>query len=244
MWVWFRLCDVTVSFGSSLFMSDRFAFYCRGLLIASVAACVSLAVGACADQTPPSVTDLPTSVRVPEAQSSESGAQKITADVVMSGGYEVAPNGKLLRPKDPSVVLPPLPDAATEFSEEGAYAFSEYWLDTLAYAWNTGKNEPIKNISDPECGACADMAGKISRVNDRGDWIRGMDYEMGETVKKVKVTDNLWAFVLELKTKEHTAYKGGEIISREEEVQLIEFQPYWVEDHWMMYGIVVSDDTP
>lgn len=70
----------------------------------------------------------------------------------MSGGYQVGPDGVLVRPAEHAAStysLPELPQAATENTERGAEAAAEHYLALLVYAWNTGNTTPLANMSDP-----------------------------------------------------------------------------------------------
>ena len=64
-----------------------------------------------------------------------------SSEPAMSGGYEIGPDGVLVRPAEHAAstyTKPELPEEAKENTERGAELAAEYLLDTLAYAWNTG----------------------------------------------------------------------------------------------------------
>ena len=70
----------------------------------------------------------------------------------MSGGYEIGPDGVLVRPAEHAAstyTKPELPEEAKENTERGAELAAEYLLDTLAYAWNTGDTQPFENMTEP-----------------------------------------------------------------------------------------------
>ena len=70
----------------------------------------------------------------------------------MSGGYEIGPDGVLVRPAEfaaDTYTKPELPEEAKENTERGAEAAAEHYLALLVYAWNTGDTEPLAAMSDP-----------------------------------------------------------------------------------------------
>ena len=76
----------------------------------------------------------------------------VSGEAAMSGGYQVGPDGVLVRPAEHAAStypLPELPQAATENTERGAEAAAEHYLALLVYAWNTGNTTPLANMSDP-----------------------------------------------------------------------------------------------
>ena len=73
----------------------------------------------------------------------------VSGEAAMSGGYQVGPDGVLVRPAEHAAStypLPELPQAATENTERGAEAAAEHYLALLVYAWNTGNTTPLANI--------------------------------------------------------------------------------------------------
>jgi len=69
----------------------------------------------------------------------------------MSGGYEIGPDGVLVRPAEfaaDTYTKPELPDAAKENTERGAELTAEYVIETLTYAWNTGDTQPFSDITE------------------------------------------------------------------------------------------------
>ena len=75
-----------------------------------------------------------------------------SSEPAMSGGYEIGPDGVLVRPAEHAAstyTKPELPEEAKENTERGAELAAEYLLDTLAYAWNTGDTQLFESVSDP-----------------------------------------------------------------------------------------------
>ena len=70
----------------------------------------------------------------------------------MSGGYQIGPDGVLVRPAQyaaDTYAKPELPAEATENTEKGAEAAAEHYLALLTYAWNTGDTQPFADMSSP-----------------------------------------------------------------------------------------------
>ena len=79
-------------------------------------------------------------------------APSLSSEATMSGGYQIGPDGVLVRPSQfaaDTYTKPELPDEAKENSERGAELTAEYLLATLTYAWNTGDTQPFADITEP-----------------------------------------------------------------------------------------------
>ena len=73
-------------------------------------------------------------------------------EAAMSGGYQIGPDGVLVRPAEHAAstyTKPELPEEAKENTERGAELAAEYLLDTFTYAWNTGDTQPFEDITQP-----------------------------------------------------------------------------------------------
>jgi len=69
----------------------------------------------------------------------------------MSGGYEIGPDGVLVRPAEHAAstyTKPELPEEAKEHTERGAELAAEYYHALLTYAWNTGDTQPLEDMSE------------------------------------------------------------------------------------------------
>ena len=79
-------------------------------------------------------------------------APTVSSEAAMSGGYQIGPDGVLVRPSQfaaDTYTKPELPDEAKENSERGAEAAAEHYLALLTYAWNTGDTQPFADMSSP-----------------------------------------------------------------------------------------------
>ena len=84
----------------------------------------------------------------------------------MSGGYQVGPDGVLVRPAEHAAStypLPELPQAATQNTERGAEAAAEHYLAVATYAWNTGDTSAVSALSGDESTFARTL---IKRIDD------------------------------------------------------------------------------
>ena len=104
-------------------------------------------------------------------------APSLSSEAAMSGGYQVGPDGVLVRPSQfaaDTYIKPELPEEAKENTERGAEAAAEHYLALLVYAWNTGDTQPFADMSAPS----SQFASAIVRdVNERYDsgWTYGLE---------------------------------------------------------------------
>ena len=73
-------------------------------------------------------------------------------EAAMSGGYQIGPDGVLVRPTEHAAstyTKPELPEEAKENTEKGAEAAARHYLDLIVYAWNSGDTQPLVDMSDP-----------------------------------------------------------------------------------------------
>ena len=76
----------------------------------------------------------------------------VSSEAAMSGGYQIGPDGVLVRPAEHAAdtyTKPELPEEAKENTERGAEAAAEHYLALLTYAWNTGDTQPFADMSSP-----------------------------------------------------------------------------------------------
>ena len=143
-----------------------------GLTVLVTVACVvayRLAAGIASWNEKPSAAATPTVHPAP--------APTASTEPAMSGGYEIGPDGVLVRPAEfaaDTYTKPELPEEAKENSERGAEAAAEHYLALLVYAWNTGDTQPFTDMSSPS----SQFASAIVRdINERygSGWTYGME---------------------------------------------------------------------
>ena len=104
-------------------------------------------------------------------------ASSVSSEAAMSGGYQIGPDGVLVRPSQfaaDTYTKPELPDEAKENTERGAEAAAEHYLALLTYAWNTGDTQPFADMSSPT----SEFAnGYINDIDERyaNGWTYGLE---------------------------------------------------------------------
>ena len=116
----------------------------------------------------------------------------VSGEAAMSGGYQIGPDGVLVRPAEHAAStypLPELPQAATENSERGAEAAAEHYLALLVYAWNTGDTTPLANMSDPNSEFANTYITNIGDLYD-GGWSYGTSSRVTDVLRVEPVPAN------------------------------------------------------
>ena len=124
-----------------------------------------------ATTTPPAARPVPT------ASATASG------EAAMSGGYQIGPDGVLVRPAEHAAstyTKPELPEEAKENTEEGAEAAARHYLDLIVYAWNTGDTQPLEDMSDPSSNVAQ---GHIANTQEM--YTNGWSFGNSATVQEV-----------------------------------------------------------
>ena len=107
----------------------------------------------------------------------------VSSEAAMSGGYQIGPDGVLVRPAQyaaDTYTKPELPAEATENTERGAEAAAEHYLALLVYAWNTGDTQPLADMSDPSSNFA-----KNHIANTQEMYTNGWSYGNSVTVQEV-----------------------------------------------------------
>ena len=121
-------------------------------------------------------------------------APSASSEPAMSGGYEIGPDGVLVRPAEHAAstyTKPELPEEAKENTERGAELAAEYLLDTLTYAWNTGDTQLFEDITEPGDNFRETYIQNVDELYSHG-WM----YDNSSTVTRIvsvePVTDPKW----------------------------------------------------
>ena len=153
-----------------------------------------------------------------------------SSEPAMSGGYQIGPDGVLVRPAEHAAstyTKPELPEEAKENTERGAELAAEYLLDTLTYAWNTGDTQPFENISDPNDSFRNKFISDINHV-----YSDGWTYDNRITIDHILHVDpqpsngkdippNSVLVVLLTTTSDGTTCKQQKLLSSAEESQFV-----------------------
>ena len=104
-------------------------------------------------------------------------APTVSSEAAMSGGYQIGPDGILVRPAQyaaDTYTKPELPEEAKENTERGAEAAAEHYLALLVYAWNTGDTQPLADMSAPTSKFASDYIKDVNEQYANG-WNYGME---------------------------------------------------------------------
>ena len=106
-----------------------------------------------------------------------------SSEPAMSGGYEIGPDGVLVRPAEHAAstyTKPELPEEAKENTERGAELAAEYYHALLTYAWNTGDTQPLEDMSEDGDDLRDFYISAIHELYDHG-WA----YDVTSTVTRI-----------------------------------------------------------
>ena len=119
----------------------------------------------------------------PATQPTPTASPTSSSEPAMSGGYQIGPDGILVRPTEHAAdtyTKPELPEEAKENTERGAEAAAEHYLALLTYAWNTGDTEPFADMSSPTSKFANVYITNISDL-----YTHGWSYGSSSTVNQI-----------------------------------------------------------
>ena len=175
-----------------------------------------------------------------------------SSEPAMSGGYEIGPDGVLVRPAEHTAstyTKPELPDEAKENTERGAELAAEYLLDTLTYAWNTGDTQPFENMTEP---GEKYREGQIKNVNAlyTNGWMYGNKTTVTNIVSVFPASEKEWgvepntiAVVFDGTINNGIACVGQRIVDKNsDESVTYAFYMTWKNGGWISTGGSVLND--
>ena len=119
-------------------------------------------------------------------------APTVASEPAMSGGYQIGPDGVLVRPVEyaaDTYTKPELPEAAKENSERGAEAAAEHYLALLVYAWNTGDTQPFADMSSPSSQFASAIVRDVNARYDSG-WTYGLESNITHVLRVEPIEAN------------------------------------------------------
>ena len=119
-------------------------------------------------------------------------APTASSEPAMSGGYQIGPDGVLVRPAEyapETYPKPELPEAAKENTERGAEAAAEHYLALLVYAWNTGDTQPLADMSDPSSNFASSRISEIESLYSHG-WTYGNESRVVHVLRLENVSQS------------------------------------------------------
>ena len=151
-------------------------------------------------------------------------APTVSSEPAMSGGYQIGPDGILVRPAEyaaDTYTKPELPEAAKENSERGAELTAEYVVETLTYAWNTGDTQPFADITESGTKFHDSTIDSINTLYANG-WVYGNTSSITGVLSVEPITDSKWGaqpdsigVIFKVATTNGTACIGQRIIVRD-----------------------------
>ena len=173
-------------------------------------------------------------------------------DAAMSGGYQIGPDGVLVRPAEHAAstyTKPELPEEAKENTERGAELAAEYLLDTLTYAWNTGDTQPFEDITQPGNNFRETYINNIHRRYSHG-WVYNYKAAVTNIVAVEAVTDqnsgaepNTILVLFDITTSNGTSCNEQQIVVRNDEFKVsLGLFMTWKDGRWIETGGDVERD--
>ena len=176
-----------------------------------------------------------------------------SGEAAMSGGYQVGPDGVLVRPAEHAAstyLLPELPQAATQNNERGAEAAAEHYLALLVYAWNTGDTTPLANMSDPNSEFANTYITNIGELYSHG-WADGTASKITRVLRVepmepngTDVPENTVFVKFRISSIDGKECNGTRLKVQESEYEsTLSFLMTWQDGKWIeLQGRVISDD--
>ena len=173
-------------------------------------------------------------------------------DAAMSGGYQIGPDGVLVRPAEHAAstyTKPELPEEAKENTERGAELAAEYYHALMGYSWNTGDTSVLLGISDPDSTFATSYADDVAELYSNG-WAYGSESEISHIVRVEPIPENgndvrpnTIAVTFQLSSKTGVLCQGQKIVKRDREYQsLLTLYMTWQDDHWIeTQGSLITD---
>ena len=170
-------------------------------------------------------------------------APTVSSEAAMSGGYQIGPDGVLVRPAEfaaDTYTKPELPEEAKENTERGAELAAEYVVETLTYAWNTGDTQPFADITEAGVKFHDSTIDSIHTVYRNG-WVYGNTSSITGILSVEPITDSKWGaqpdsigVIFKVATTNGTACMGQRIVVSDSpfDVRVVLFMT-WKEGRWI-----------
>jgi len=161
----------------------------------------------------------------------------------MSGGYQIGPDGVLVRPAQfaaDTYTKPELPEEAKENTERGAELAAEHYVATLSYAWNTGDTQTLATLSTKNVPFADGHINAINSLYSNG-WAYGNAATITSIVEVEPITEemgvppNTIGVLFHVTTTNGTSCQGQRIVVSDNEYTL-SFALFmtWQGDRWLV----------
>ena len=173
-------------------------------------------------------------------------APSVSSEAAMSGGYQIGPDGVLVRPAEfaaDTYTKPELPEEAKENTERGAELAAEHFLALENYAWNTGDTQPLADMSEPGDNFSGSYITAIKQVYSNG-WAYGNNAIITEIVTVEPVSAEQWGaqndtigVLFHIRSTDGVTCIGQKILSNETEYDSsLALFVTWKGDRWVITG--------
>ena len=170
-------------------------------------------------------------------------APSVSSEAAMSGGYQIGPDGVLVRPAQfaaDTYTKPELPDEAKENTERGAELAAEHYVATLSYAWNTGDTQTLATLSTENVPFADGHINAINSLYSNG-WAYGNAATITSIVEVEPITEemgvppNTIGVLFHVTTTNGTSCQGQRIVVSDNEYTL-SFALFmtWQGDRWLV----------
>lgn len=170
----------------------------------------------------------------------------VSSEPAMSGGYQIGPDGILVRPAEfaaDTYTKPELPEEAKENTERGAELAAEHFLALENYAWNTGDTQPLADMSEPGDNFSGSYITAIKHVYSNG-WAYGNNATITEIVTVEPVSPKQWGaqndtigVLFHIRSTDGVTCIGQKILSNETEYDSsLALFVTWKGDRWVITG--------
>ena len=170
-------------------------------------------------------------------------APSVSSEAAISGGYQIGPDGVLVRPAQyaaDTYTKPELPEEAKENTKRGAEAAAEHFHALMGYTWNTGDVQPIQDFSDPSSQFVSSYVQDVSDLYASG-WAYGSESQIMHVLKVepiaangADIPPNTVTVAFRLKSTDGTTCRGQKIRVKDEEYEsTLILLMTWKGDRWI-----------
>ena len=187
----------------------------------------------------------------PATQPAPTASASASGEAAMSGGYQIGPDGILVRPAQyaaDTYTKPELPEEAKENTERGAELAAEYVVETLSYAWNTGDTQPFADVTEPGEEFRESHIKNVNALYSYG-WMYGNNATVTHIVSVLPVSTEEWgvepntiAVVLDGTTNNGISCVEQRIIDNNSDMSVtFAFFMTWKDGAWISTGGAVNN---
>ena len=200
----------------------------------------------------PAWGDKPTTAATPTTRPAPTAPATAPTEAAMSGGYQIGPDGILVRPAEHAAstyTKPELPEEAKQNTERGAELAAEHYHALMGYTWNTGDTSALLGMSDPGSTFATSFADDVAKLYSNG-WAYGSTSEVTHIVRVEPIPENgndvrpnTIAVTFQLSSRTGVTCQGQRIVKRDQEYQsLLTLYMTWQDNRWLeTQGNLITD---